>query len=270
MILSSSEISCYQQCPRKYRHRYVDRRVPLIQAEELMRGKRAHKALTEWQSGREIDVREMPPAERAMMRGYISVYARTLLAVNVPFRVEVAPGLFIVGEFDAAIYDDQGNVRDIIEHKTTSSDISPGGQYWKRVVLVDPQVSVYSLAFPCATVLYDVLRKPALRQKQGETESQYEERCLAAIAEEPEKYFARFTVVRLEEDAKATVEDIRRVAYQLEPGADLFERNPRACFDYGRECEYFGVCFEGRSLAGPDFTDWPGHELDWVAKERNP
>lgn len=269
MILSHSEIALYQSCPRKYFYKYVKKRVSLVPSESLLRGKRIHAALADWWNERPLP-RLKEPAERAMLSGYNALYQTPHLkyaATEVAFRVPVLPGLWIVGAVDVLGYDRESR-QVIVEHKTTSSDIGAGGQYWKRVVLVDPQCSIYSLAFPGASVLYDVLRKPALRQKQTESEGDYEARCLGAMQEEPEKYFARFTVVRLEADARETIEDIAKVAFQMEPGANLFERHPHACFDYGSECEYFGACFEGRDIDGPAYTSWAGHEIESVAEER--
>lgn len=55
----------------------------------------------------------------------------------------------------------------IIEHKSTSEDITVGSDYWKRLRL-DPQISNYfvgarSLGFEPEECLYDVVRKPGIR-----------------------------------------------------------------------------------------------------------
>jgi hypothetical protein len=58
----------------------------------------------------------------------------------------------------------------ILECKTTSEDLSPDGEFWKRL-LMDSQVSIYWLAaldagLDVQTVLYDVTRKPSIRPAQ--------------------------------------------------------------------------------------------------------
>lgn len=53
----------------------------------------------------------------------------------------------------------------VIEHKTTSEDISPDSEYWARL-RVDPQISLYALASGRNKVLYNVIRKPAIRPRQ--------------------------------------------------------------------------------------------------------
>ena len=58
----------------------------------------------------------------------------------------------------------------IVEYKTTSSDLDPGSDYWKRLI-IDSQVSLYWLSaldsgLDVQTVIYDVARKPVIRPRQ--------------------------------------------------------------------------------------------------------
>ena len=58
----------------------------------------------------------------------------------------------------------------VMEHKTTSSDISPTSDYWKRLQ-IEQQISMYVLAareegWEVKTVLYDVIRKPTIEPKR--------------------------------------------------------------------------------------------------------
>jgi len=62
----------------------------------------------------------------------------------------------------------------VVEHKTTMLDIGPGSDYWRRLTL-DNQVSNYlrgakSLGFETSSVLYDVVRKVALRPYEATPE----------------------------------------------------------------------------------------------------
>ncbi len=203
------------------------------------------------------------PVERAMLEGYQALYERPHLRdvrVNVPFRVEVAPGLELAGECDAVGTDTDGRTV-VVEHKTTTSDITPGSQYWRKVVLTDPQVSIYSIAFPGATVLYDVLHVPQFRAGDLYAKS------LAAMAETPEKYFQRMTVVRMAHEADDTVQDVRKVEGRMATDAEVgTARNPDACFTYGRECDFFAACWEGREIT--TYPTWEGSENADVVKER--
>jgi len=57
----------------------------------------------------------------------------------------------------------------VMEHKTTSDDLSPDSDYWKRL-RIDSQISLYYLAvhqlgFVVETVYYDVIKKPTIKPK---------------------------------------------------------------------------------------------------------
>jgi PD-(D/E)XK nuclease superfamily len=135
------------------------------------------------------------------------------------------------------------------ETKTTSEDLSPGSSFWKRTI-IDPQLSLYIPALQAMGhdprgCLYDVLRKPAQKpSKKGETPERYGERCLAAIAEKPERYYARGVVVRLEAESSEAAADNWNTAAQMRDARrlNLFPRNPDSCMSWSRECEYLSVC----------------------------
>lgn len=279
-----SELACYRKCPRLWQYRYVERRQGLIEASSLSRGRRVHQALASWWGdgldfGSEHAMAfsdDCPPIDRAMLMGYCARWERPHLAdvrVNAPFRVNIAPGLDISGEVDAVGVDAEGRTT-VVEHKTTSSSIEPGGQYWRRVTHVDPQVSIYSLAFPGVVILYDVLHVPAFRTGDVYGKS------LDDMAENPGKYFQRAPVVRLEEETRKTVEDIvqqnslmtlqeRHPMYGWSPESTVRfapPRNPDACFHMGRECEFFAACWQGKDIE--TYPTWAGSENAEVVKER--
>lgn len=125
----------------------------------------------------------------------------------------------------------------LLEHKTTSEDISdPNAPYWRRLA-IDAQVSGYVLSYwqmgrKLEGTLYDVIRKPSIRPKQitktiaqqiivggmychadvsdatrevirnGKLEIEnselFEARLVADIAERPDWYFQRRTIPRLD------------------------------------------------------------------------
>ena len=186
----------------------------------------------------------------------------------------------------------------IVEHKTTSSDISPGSSYWRQVSATDLQVSMYAAAFPGATILYDVIRKPDLEHSQvpllddrwlpivldchgarvykttgdkgprktgdkdkgyvlqtrPETDDELVARCLAAMAEDPDRYFQRHIIVRLEHEHAAFAEDVvsnnalRKAASIKDDERSIRPRNPSSCHSFGRQCGYFNVCWGMESI----------------------
>ena len=68
------------------------------------------------------------------------------------------------GKRDAIVKLGDGR-RAVMEHKTTSDDIAPDSDYWKRLK-IDQQISLYMLDSGCETVLYDVIRKPSIKPQQ--------------------------------------------------------------------------------------------------------
>lgn len=158
----------------------------------------------------------------------------------------------------------------LIEHKTSSEDVTPGSEYMRRLRM-DPQVSQYydgaaELGVEVEACLYDVLVKPrhrpyqatpeearkytqagklyANQRERDETAEEFRVRLAGAVAEEPNDYFARAEVVRLNGeldefryDTWGTAREIRECEL-----SNRWPRNPDACSRYGRTCEFFDVC----------------------------
>lgn len=236
ITVSHSELSTFRECPRKWSLRYRLNRVTRTPSDALRTGKRVDLALRG-------DAVELPPQERALVEGHAMRWADSKLHVTqdgVWFTARISDDVEVIGELDAIGTVDGHEV--IVERKTTSQDIGPGSQYWRRVMHVDPQVSLYLIARPTAEfVLYDVLRKPALRGKAGETDEQLHRRTLATIAEDPEKYYQRAHIVRFEEERRSHVRDVLGTVHLMQAAERDPPRNVDACFRWG-ECEYFSVC----------------------------
>lgn len=164
----------------------------------------------------------------------------------------------------------------IVEHKTTSEDISPGADYWKRLRL-DTQVSTYhvgarALGFMPDECLYDVVRKPQIRPlkatpeesrkytKDGrlyaaqraadETSEEFRIRLRENIAESPDKYYGRGHIPRLEEDERDAAYDAWQTAKNIREAelSSRWPRNPDACVRFGRTCDFFPVCTRESSV----------------------
>lgn len=74
----------------------------------------------------------------------------------------------LAGKIDAIVRLADGRLA-VLEHKTTSDDISPDSDYWAKL-RIDSQISLYymaakALGYDVETVLYDVTRKPSIRPK---------------------------------------------------------------------------------------------------------
>lgn len=167
----------------------------------------------------------------------------------------------------------------VLEHKTTTEDPSPGSDYVKRLRM-DGQVSVYyvggrALGFDIEGVLYDVLGKPKQRPLKAtpresrkykadgslyanqrdtdETPAEYRARVAEAVAADPNAYFTRSEVVRLESEVHEAMADAWQLGRAIRENhlAGRAPRNPDACVRYGRTCEFFGVCTGEASIEDP-------------------
>lgn len=81
-------------------------------------------------------------------------------------------------------------------------------------------------------------------QTRPETPEEYGQRCLDAIAEKSDYYYARGLVVRLEADEKEAAADVWQTASQMRESKRLsiYPRNPDSCVQWSRDCDYLGVC----------------------------
>ena len=179
------------------------------------------------------------------------------------------------------------------ETKTSSEDIGPGSTFWKRTIL-DPQLSLYipalqTLGHDPHGCVYDVLRKLQLDPKKAtpiekreytkkdgklyksqretdESPQEYYERCLSSIAENPDRYYARGVVVRLEDEIREAAADTWNTASQMRDARrlNIYPRNPDSCVQWSRECDYLSVCAKMADINDPIlFQHEPAHvELD--------
>jgi hypothetical protein len=164
----------------------------------------------------------------------------------------------------------------IVERKTSGEDILPGSSYWQRLIL-DVQISTYidaveTLGYKVDGVIYDLLGKPRLRPLQAtpveerkytkptkaeptprlyanqryrdETAEEYGRRILEAMGEEPDRFYQRQKIVRLENERLEAQADIWQTAGAIRDARRLkvFPRNPDSCHQWGRPCEFFPIC----------------------------
>lgn len=136
----------------------------------------------------------------------------------------------------------------LVEHKSTSSGIAPGEAYWRHLA-INNETPLYlsaarALGHDVHGVVYDVLRKPALRPKVAETPEEFRVRCLGAIAETPDEYLARATVVRSRQEIEEATIDLLASTKAIREARrrGVWIKQPHSCERYHRWCEYFPVC----------------------------
>jgi len=165
----------------------------------------------------------------------------------------------------------------LMEHKTTSADLSPGATYWTRLRM-NGQVSLYydGAAFlgygDVEGCIYDVIKKPTLKpleatpkdkrryrksdgalysgqRENDETPGEFRQRLVEELARRPDAYYRRAHVIRLDSELDAARWDVWNAARRIARSWGTYApRNPDACFTYRAPCEYFAVCSGAASL----------------------
>lgn len=207
-VLTYSALNTFRNCPRKYKHRYIDCLRPRLKSEALSFGSIVHGAIELWyrsvgDSNRLWTVLEYVDNQfpqrvgdetqlanwhfaRAMITGYASRYSTedfTIVEVEKSFVGEIrnpdtgrlSQTFVMAGKADAIVQCRDGMY--LLEHKTAASiDASYLDKLW-----TDTQIALYSfylreLGYPIIGVIYNVLLKSRLKQSRGETQEEFEAR----------------------------------------------------------------------------------------------
>lgn len=195
-LLTNSRGTAQRRCSREQHLRYEELLIPVKEDDAPLRlGSLVHLGLEAWwlavRDGREpltaaldvladqlaagADPFEVAKA-RAMLVGYHARWiddAPKYEVLGVEVELTPTPILnpttgkpsrtwLIGGKLDAYVRERATGRKLVVEHKTTTEDIRPGSDYFKRLRM-DSQVSTYTTATDAEAVLYDVLAKPGQR-----------------------------------------------------------------------------------------------------------
>lgn len=183
--LTNSMRNKFNSCHRAFKIAYEDLIKPIKTSDALTFGTAMHSLLEEYWGGKECEFASTKDeytdkTVKALYEGYISYYANNDEAnyerVGAELRFDVplvnpetmAPSKtwHLAGKIDAIAIDKNTGMHVIVEHKTTSMDIAPGSDYWKKLS-IDGQISGYfvgaqKLGYDIDVCLYDVIRKPTI------------------------------------------------------------------------------------------------------------
>ena len=207
-VLTYSALNTFPNCPRKYKHRYIDNLRPRMKVESLSFGSVIHSAIELWYRSvndanrlwkaldfidrsfpeRATDENQMAGwhLARAMFTGYASRYPTedfTIIEVEKTFTGQIrnpdtgrcSQTFVMAGKADAIVQLHDGMY--LLEHKTAASI---DGNYLDKL-WTDTQIALYSyylreLGYPIVGIIYNVLLKSRLKQSPGETQDEYEAR----------------------------------------------------------------------------------------------
>ena len=295
--LTNSARNKFAACHRAYQLFYVQGKRPVIPSDALGFGTAMHSLLEgvwggsssrangEGDGGPSFNTgdpyRDM--TLKALYEGYLDRWERDdderfeKVAAEVYFEAPlmnpetggISKTWVLAGKIDAIAREKATGKLYIIEHKTTSQDIGPGSDYWRRLA-IDGQVSGYYVGaqangYEVENCLYDVIRKPTIKpykatpedkrkyNKDGslsktcrefdETPEEWYHRLELDILQRPDYYYARVEVARSADDLTDYLFDMWAVGREIADAQRLgrFSRNPQNCQSYGK-CEFFDVC----------------------------
>ena len=258
MITTYSMWSKFRNCRKACEWRYLKELVPLERDPALAYGSVIHDCLELWHRHRDLDrvldhinvtYSERQGDERqradwhlatAMMKGYATRYPKEefeIVALEKPFEgaiINPATGaasrsFSLAGKVDGIVK--MNGQYFLLEHKTASL-IDSG--YLERL-WGDFQIQLYcwyieqTLGWRISGIVYNILAKAKLRQRQGETEEEYQERCAELIAKSKTgKTTAQRKMPETDEEYQA-----RLAEWYAQPDAfhrEMLVRQPRPVF----------------------------------------
>ncbi len=108
-------------------------------------------------------------------------------------------------------------------------------------------------------VVYNVIRKPQIRQKKNERFDEFIERIAELYVVYPQDYFFRKKILYKKKPMEDAWKDVIAMCEELFSYYDFLEdkvvnccewyRNSYSCFDFGSMCPYFHLCDKGENKA---------------------
>jgi len=180
----------------------------------------------------------------------------------------------------------------IFDHKTTSMSIDdPNDVYWRQLA-IEAQPSHYELlcgqnGLPIDRIVWDVIRKPAIRPKKLAKKEQaevaslhrycgrkvsdetaklvvsdpvengelFELRVAMECTNDPGKYFQRRSCSRTRDELVEYAQELWQIGQEIlqAQNNNRWYRNSGACMNYGTPCEFLGLC---SGYDTPDSDRW--------------
>lgn len=236
MVLSVSRIKTFKSCRRLYQLHYIEKLTPAKESEALRVGKTYHEMLEQLYNGEPIDC-ELTK-ELAMVTAYNKyIYPKfTVVEAEKAVEYDLGNGDKLIGRIDGIA--DDGH---IVEHKTCSQTITEQYEY---DLLWDEQILAYMLMTGKRKAWYTVCRKPTIRQKQDESESEFFSRMINWYDENTDEKIRLLEVERSDEDIKEYLDSIEVIKATMQEADQTrnYYKNTCHCNMYGRRCEYSAIC----------------------------
>lgn len=300
MITTYSMWAMFRDCRKMAEWRYLRKLVPMGSDKNLHFGSVIHECLEQWHKVQDLNavqsyidscypLRKSDDKQRAewhyataMMKGYSKRYADEafkVIALELEFHgpiINPATGASsrtfdLAGKVDGIV--EQDGQYFLLEHKTAS--VIDGG--YLEALWCNFQIQLYSkyIEQECGMLIsgtiYNILAKTRLKQKQGETDEEYEARCAELIAKSKSgKTSAKQHVGETDEEFQERLADwyskpeafhreliffdkgqlveLQAELWELSQSflearrRDMWYKNTRHCFHYNRPCAYLPLC----------------------------
>ena len=234
MRASVSQIKLFKACRRAWQFRYQEKLVPVQSAEALEVGKSYHAYLEALENGEPLEPDFSKAA--AMAKAYEKYIFPAFKVVAAEKELEKPLGVHTLHGFVDGLADDGS----VVEHKTTSRDISEGGEY-EYNLLWDEQVLAYMSLTGARKVYYTVVKKPTIRLKKDESEEEFYQRMVEWYDTDTDQKIRLFTVERTDAEVEQFERDFVAICNEMTMTGNLY-RNTCHCTQFGRRCEYASVC----------------------------
>jgi hypothetical protein len=241
-VQSNSSLKVYQDCPAKYRRKYLIGGVAEQESEAARIGSEFHKAVEYWPDQQAILHSAATPITRGMLRRWLEDRRRQtveVIANEVPWECTIG-GIEVRGYIDCVARVDGATV--LIERKTTGMNLD---QY-VSMKSTDRQPLLYLIAarqagFDIDYVAFDVTYRPRIKQGTRESGHDFEMR----VYETSETRWSPIYATDL--DLKLVEEDVDGLAKLITYSEtnEVWPRNRDACSKYGSTCEFLSDCMNG-------------------------
>lgn len=297
-LLTNSRVDCYGQCPRMHYYRYELGLRTIVSADYFRLGGAVHAGLDhyfstgdedgalelatkgyrtfpDWATTKEYETIWMVEGAKVygLLKGYFRHWESTQWKVLACEQILSAPlinpatgkasrNFTYGGKLDLIVELPDGRTA-LVEHKTTQDSLKEDADLWPWL-RIDSQTSLYwnlchDNGWKIDTVIYDGIRKPAIRLKVSEEPKDYMLRLAADTIDRPEFYYVRREIPRMQADLDEAREDLwaGQQLINFSQKNNAWKKVTSQCLKMGT-CGYLKIC-----IGDHDLNDGPplGYEI---------
>lgn len=195
--------------------------------------------------------------QQAIAMGAVKGYARQYLERDLDswevveaegaFKIDLPGGWTYHGKTDLVVREKKTKKLKLVEHKTAGKlDVA----YIAKLPL-DNQILGYAWGktmqkMPLEGVIYNVTKKPLIRQRQNESINEFYRRVEQEYTDRPEEYFYRESLTFGRQDIDQFSDELKQFTREIDKAHDeeFFYKNPSQCTAMG-VCAFMKLCTDG-------------------------